>query len=99
MPVTNLESSSAARVAWTTTPVNYDMALNDPQGAAWPGLARPNEGRPNRRVVIGGAGTLVYIGLDGVTVTLPSTVAGQVWDIQMQSLVSTSTATNVVVMW
>lgn len=100
LAVTNLESSNGARVAWTTTPINYDMSANDPVGPGYPGLGRPGEGRCSRRVVCGGAGTLAYVGLDGVTVVLPSTAAGQIWDIQMQSLLAAgTTATNVVVQW
>lgn len=99
LKVTNLESASHGRVAWTTTPVNYDIAASDPGKMNEPGLATPNEGRPCRRIVIGTAGTLVYTGLDGVSVTLPSTVAGQVWDVQALTLVSTSTAQGVVVFW
>lgn len=96
--VTNLESASAARVAWTTVPVNYDIAASDPFKGAEPGLATPGEGRPCRRVKVNGAGNLVYTGLDGVSVTLPC-LAGDTWDIQMTNLSNTSTATNVVVMW
>lgn len=96
--VTNLESASGARTAWTTTPVNYDIAANDPFKGAEPGLANPSEGRPCRRVKVGSSGNLVYTGLDGVNVTLPC-LAGDVWDIQMTALVNSSTVTNVVVMW
>ena len=97
--VTNLESASHGRTAWTTTPANYDIAASDPGKLNEPGLANPSEGRPSRRIVVGTAGTLVYTGLDNQNVTLPSTVAGQIWDIQAIALVSTSTAQNVVVFW
>lgn len=100
MPVTNLEASNGARVAWTTTPINYDMGANDPAGPSYPGLARPGEGRCNRSVVCAVAGTLAYVGLDGVTVVLPAMPAGYEWKIQMQSLLAAgTTATNVVVLW
>jgi len=95
----NLESPDVARVAWGGGAVNYDIGLNDPLKLNVPGLNNPSEGRPCRRLVAGGAGTLVYTGLDGVDVTLPATVAGQVWDVQAVALKATSTATNVVVFW
>jgi hypothetical protein len=97
--VTNLESANVARVAWTTVPAQYDIAASDPLKLNLPGLATPNEGRPCRRLVAGVAGTIVYTGLDGVDVTLPSTVNGQVWDLQALVLKATSTAQQVVVFW
>lgn len=97
--VTNLESASAARVAWTAVPANYDIAANDPFRLSEPGLANPGEGRPCRRVKVQVAGNLVYTGLDGVNVTLPC-LAGDTHDIQMVALVAAgSTAQNVIVEW
>ena len=95
----NLESADVARVAWTAAPANYDIVASDPLKLNVPGLAAPSEGRPCRRLVVGVAGTLVYTGLDGVNVTLPSTVGGQTWDVQAIALVNTSTAQQVVVFW
>lgn len=97
--VTNLESASAARVAWTGAPANYDIAFNDPFRLAEPGLANPGEGRPCRRMKVQGAGTLVYTGLDNVNVTL-TCLAGDTFDVQAVALVAAgSTATNVIVFW
>lgn len=96
--VTNLESASGARVAWTTTPANYDIGANDPFRLSEPGLANPSEGRPCRRIKCQGAGNLVYTGLDGVNVTLP-VLAGDTIDVQATNLLATSTATNVIVFW
>ena len=97
--VTNLESASGARVAWTTTPTNYDIGFNDPFRLSEPGLANPSEGRPCRRIKVQGAGTLVYTGIDGVNVPLPC-LAGDTFDVQAAALVgSGSTATNVIVFW
>lgn len=94
-----LESPDACRVAWTGAPAAYDIGANDPLKLNRPGLNNPSEGQPSRRLVAGGAGTIVMTGLDGIDVTLPSTVAGQVWDVQAVALKATSTATNVVVFW
>jgi hypothetical protein len=97
--VINLESASHARLAWGAAPANYDIAASDPGKLNEPGLAAPGEGRPCRRIIAGVAGTVVYTGLDGVNVTLPSTGNGQVWDVQAIALVNTSTAQQVVVFW
>ncbi len=97
--VTNLESASHARVAWTTTPVDYDIAANDPGKLSEPGLANPSEGRPSRRIEVGGAGNLSFVGLDGQTVSAMPVVA-KAYDIQMVKLLAASTtATNVIVCW
>lgn len=96
--VTNLESASGARVAWTTTPVNYDIGANDPFRLSEPGLANPSEGRPCRRIKCQGAGNLVYTGLDLVDVTLP-VLAGDTLDVQAVALKAASTAQNVIVFW
>ena len=97
--VTNLESGHVARVAWTSSPANYDILASDPYKGNLPGLAAPSEGRPCRRLIAGSTGNLVITGLDGVNVTLPVSFAGQVFDLQATNLVNTSTATNVVVVW
>jgi len=100
LKVTNTESSDSQRVAWTTTPADYDIGANDPIKGAQPGLAMPSEGRPCRRIIVFGAGVLQYNGLDGVTVTTPSLPAGTVLDIQaIKLLAGGSTATNVMVFW
>jgi hypothetical protein len=97
--VTNLESGHVARVAWTSTPVLYDIAASDPFKGNLPGLAAPSEGRPCRRIIVLTAGTLVLTGLDGVDVTLPSLPAGFVLDVQAIALKAASTAQGVVVVW
>jgi hypothetical protein len=81
-------SATVARTAWTTTPADYNIQVNDPT----------DEGRCSRKVVIATPGTLVYLGADGVSVTLPSG-PGE-WTIQMQALVAAgTTAQGVVVHW
>jgi len=97
--VTNIESGRVCRVAWTSSPANYDIMASFPLKASWPGLAAPSEGLPCRRLIAGSTGNLVITGLDGVDVTLPVSFAGQVFDIQATNLKNTSTATNVVVVW
>jgi len=98
--VDNLESGHVARTAWTTTPADYSITANDPFKGNLPGLAAPSEGRPCRRIIVLGSGTLVITGIDGVDVTLPAAGAAFVFDIQATGLkASGSTATNVVVVW
>jgi hypothetical protein len=96
-------SATAFRTAWTTTAVNYDCTVNDPLRSNTPGLSITTEGRPCRWITAtGGAGLVLnVIGLDGVAVSLPATqtTGSQRFDIQVQSLASTSTVTNVVVYW
>jgi len=96
--VTNLESASAVRVAWTSAPAAYDIPANDPFRLAEPGLANPGEGRPCRRIKCQGAGNLVLTGLDGVVVTLP-VLAGDTIDVQAIALGAASTAQGVLVFW
>lgn len=98
--VTNLESGHVARVAWTSSPANYDILASDPYKGNLPGLAAPSEGRPCRRLIAGSTGNLVITGLDGVDVTLPVSFAGQTFDVQAVGLKATgSTSTNVIVVW
>jgi hypothetical protein len=93
-------SSTGFRTAWTTTPVNYDIAANDPLRLNLPGLAIPGEGRPCRWIVCGSTGTIVVTGLDGVAVTLTAANAGQKFDIQAVNLVAAgTTVTQVSVFW
>lgn len=96
--VTNLESASGARVAWTAAPANYDIVFNDPFRLSEPGLANPSEGRPCRRIKTQGAGNLVYTGIDGVDVTMP-VLAGDTIDVQAIALKVASTCLNVLVFW
>lgn len=98
--VTNLESGQLARVAWTATPADYDIAANDPGKGAEPGLANPSEGRPSRWVYIGTSGNLSFVGLDGVTVSAMPVIAGIKYEIQMiKLLAAASTALGVTVVW
>lgn len=92
----DVASPPIARVAWTGTPAAYDILASDPLKNSRYGTA---EGKPCRRIVVGIAGTLIYTGLDGQSVTLPSTINMAVWDIQAVSLSASSTAQNVVVFW
>lgn len=89
----NIRTGQIARVAWTTTPAAYNI-LRPASGAA-PAV----QDEPSRRLVAGGAGTIVYTGVDGVDVTLPDCGAGFSWDVQAIALKASSTATNVVVIW
>jgi len=98
--VKNLESANAFRTAWTTTPIDFDIAASDPAKGSMPGLANPSEGRPCRRIVCGGTGTLVVKGLDGVNVILDAVFAGQEFKVQALNLVASgTTATKVSVYW
>jgi len=97
--VTNLESGHVMRVAWTSSPANYDILASDPYKGNLPGLAAPSEGRPCRRLIVLTAGTLVLTGLDGVDVTTPSLPTGFVLDIQAIGLKAASTAQGVIVVW
>ena len=45
-----------ARAAWTTTPVNYDILLNDPMKTS-----AAAAGRPCRMIYCGGTGNLSYV--------------------------------------
>jgi hypothetical protein len=81
-------TGQVARVAWTTTPANYDIQASDPTG----------EKRCCREIVIATAGTLVIVGPDGVSVTLPSGPLR--WGLQAQALTAAgSSAQGVVVIW
>lgn len=98
--VSNLESSTAFRTAFTVTPIDYDIAANDPIKLNLPGLANPSEGRPSRLIVCGGTGVLVVKGLDGVNVPLDVVFAGQEFKVQAANLVAAgTTATKVSVYW
>jgi len=98
--VDNLESGHVARTAWTASPADYSITGQDPFKGNLPGLAAPSEGRPCRRIIVGGSGTLVITGIDGTNVTLPAMGSAFVFDVQAIALVASgSTATNVVVVW
>lgn len=79
--------SGIPRVAWTSTPANYDIRASDPTG----------EGRCCRRIVVGTSGTVVITDPTGTSVTLPAGLT--VWDVQAATLTNASTAQNVVVIW
>lgn len=98
----NLESGNAARTAWTVTPADTSITALDPYRGKLPGLAdgAVPEGRPCRRIIVLGSGTLVFTGLDGVDVTLPAAGSAFVFDVQATGLkASGTTATNVVLVW
>jgi len=98
--VENLESGDGFRVAWSTTPADYSITGNDPFKGLKIGLSQPSEGRPCRRIIVLGSGTLVVTGLDGTNVTLPAAGSAFAFDIQATGLVASgSTATNVLVVW
>lgn len=100
LAVTNIESANAMRVAWTTTPADYNITASDPAKLSVPGLANPSEGRPCRRLVPGSTGNLAVTCLDGTTQVIPVDFAGQVIDLQAIALVgASSTCTNVKVYW
>lgn len=78
------------RAAWTTTPVDYDIAASDPTGAQ----------RPSLKIFVGAAGNLAVTDLSGTNSTITGIVAGTVLELQLTALVATgSTAQNVSVIW
>lgn len=80
------EFTSAAFV-FTTIASNFDVLANDPR-------AKNNrEGRPNRAVLVLGAGSLHVIDLEGTTVDIAEAVpAGTLVPIQAKTILASGTA-------
>lgn len=82
-----------SKVAWTTTPALYDVAVNGPGGNA-----APYNGRCCRWVSCTTAGNLDYTTWDGTAGKI-AMIAGFLYPCPAATLVATSTAQGVTVFW
>jgi len=82
-----------SKIAWTTTPANYDVVANSPGGQA-----APVSGGCCKQVSAGVAGTVNYTSWDGTSGAVYVSPGG-VYPCPAKALLSTSTATNVTVFW
>lgn len=89
--IANPRVYASAQYVLKTNGATINIQTSDPLG----------KGRPSRAIVVGTSGTLVVTRADnnGAQVTLPAMPDGFVWDIQATAIDSTSTATNVVVLY
>lgn len=90
MGTQNTAEFTSAAYVYTTLASNFDVMANDPRAN------NAREGRPNRSILVVGAGSLNVIDLEGTTVDIDALPAGTLVPVVAKTVLGSSTATVLV---
>ena len=80
---------------YTSFASDIDLLTDSPGGADM----SKGSPKPCRRIKIGSSGNIVLVRMDGTSITTTGVVAGDILDVQAQTIKNTSTITNCTVYW